>query len=173
MIKKTCVWSSSAVPKALHLKPPSKSRPPTAQDLNPFRSAEDSSFLTLRRPGAPAPFRPDVSVSEARAGVDFRNTALLRHFVSDSGRLRPRWQTRLPRGLQRRVAKAVKLSRQMALMPFEMVVGDGEPDARSKMMEYEAARRSHRRGGGGRGGGGRGGGRGGGGGGERGARRQG
>lgn len=98
----------------------------------------------MRRPGAPPPYRISVSMDEAREGVDFRNTALLRHFVSDSGRLRPRRETKLPRSLQRRVAKAVKLSRQMALMPFEMVVGDAEPDARSRMLEYEAARNSYR-----------------------------
>ncbi|GBF93198.1 30S ribosomal protein S18 [Raphidocelis subcapitata] len=98
-------------------------------------------FIPMRRPGAPPPHRPGATAEEVREGLDFRNTALLRHFVSDSGRLRPRRQTRLPRGLQRRVAKAVKLARQMALMPFEMVVGDAEADARSRMAEYEAARR--------------------------------
>jgi len=127
----------------------------------------------MHRPGAPPPFRPEVSVEEARAGVDFRNTTLLRHFVSESGRLRPRRQTRLPKGLQRKVAKAVKLAREMALLPYEMVVGDGDVDARSRMLEYEAARSSHRlgagiRGRGGAGGGGRGGGGGGRGGGGRG-----
>lgn len=127
----------------------------------------------MRRPGAPPPFRPQVSKAQAAAGIDFRDTKLLRNFVSDSGRLRPRRETRLPRGLQRRAAKAVKLARQMALLPFEMAVGDAPPDARARMMEYEAARSSHRRGRGGGGGGesgGGGGGRGGSGG-ERGATR--
>jgi ribosomal protein S18 len=136
----------------------------------------------MRRPGASPPHRLEVSVAEVRAGLDFRNTELLRHLVSESGRLRPRRETRLPRGLQRRGAKAVKLARMMALMPFEMVVGDGGGgDTRRRMLEYEAARRSHKlaAGLGGRGGGGgahgsggfgaRGGGRGGGGG-ERGGR---
>ncbi|KAI8470618.1 MAG: hypothetical protein J3K34DRAFT_458747 [Monoraphidium minutum] len=124
------------------------------EDLNPYGGPDDGSlFIPLRRPGASPLFRPEVTAADVKRDLDFRNTALLRHFVSDSGRLRPRRQTRLPRALQKRAAKAVKLARQMALMPFEMVVGDGEPDARSRMLEYEAARSSHR-GGGRRGGGG-------------------
>lgn len=120
------------------------------EDLNPFGLGEGGGFLMpSRRPGAQARYRMELSVSEARTGIDFRNAEVLRHFVSDSGRLRPRRETRMPRGLQRRAAKAVKLARQMALMPFEMVVGDAKADARSRMTEYETARRSHRRGGGG------------------------
>jgi ribosomal protein S18 len=86
--------------------------------------------------------RRDRWLDDLRGQVDFRNTALLRQFVSDSGRLKPRCDTGLPRPLQRRVARAVKMSRQMALLPFEMVVGDAPSDQRARMLEFEAAKRS-------------------------------
>ena len=114
--------------------------------------AADALRISLRRPNAPPPFRPDFTPDEVRAALDFRNTALLRQLVTESGRMRPQRQTRLPRLLQVKAARAVKLARQMALLPFEMVVGAGAPDARARMAEYEAARRGGSGGGGGGGG---------------------
>lgn len=40
-------------------------------------------------------------------------------FVTDVGKLIPRRHTRLPAKLQRRVARAVKTARAMAVMPYE------------------------------------------------------
>lgn len=58
------------------------------------------------------------------------------------GRIKPRRQTRLKPRLQSRVARTVKLARQMALIPYEMRVGEGgEGDTWRRMREFRAAQR--------------------------------
>jgi len=44
--------------------------------------------------------------------------------VTAAGRLKSMRHTQLPPVLQRRAARAVKLARQMALMPYELKLGD-------------------------------------------------
>jgi hypothetical protein len=46
--------------------------------------------------------------------------------------------------LQAKVAKTVKLARQMALLPYDMRLGDGsgEGDMWRRMRQYEAAQRA-------------------------------
>lgn len=48
--------------------------------------------------------------------LDYRNTNLLRQFVTDHGRILPRKYTGLPAHYQRRMSRAVKRARQMLLM---------------------------------------------------------
>ena len=50
--------------------------------------------------------------------IDFKDTALLRRFVSDRGKLRARRVTGTCAQHQRDVATAVKNAREMALMPY-------------------------------------------------------
>jgi ribosomal protein S18 len=52
------------------------------------------------------------------AYVDFKDTALLRRFVSDRGKIRARRVTGTCSQHPRDVAAAVKNAREMALLPF-------------------------------------------------------
>ena len=48
--------------------------------------------------------------------LDFKNTTLLRQFVTDQGRILPRKYTGLPAHYQRRLNRAIKRARQMLLV---------------------------------------------------------
>jgi small subunit ribosomal protein S18 len=50
--------------------------------------------------------------------VDWKDTALLRTFVSDRGKIRARRVTGLTPQQQRRVAVAIRNAREMALLPY-------------------------------------------------------
>ncbi|MGW5634045.1 30S ribosomal protein S18 [Streptomyces sp. NPDC003832] len=56
-----------------------------------------------------------------RAGVeyiDYKDTELLRQFVSDRGKIRGRRVTRVSAQQQRQLARAIKNAREMALLPY-------------------------------------------------------
>ena len=50
--------------------------------------------------------------------VDYKDTALLRKFISDRGKIRARRVTGVSVQEQRKIAKAVKNAREMALLPY-------------------------------------------------------
>ena len=50
--------------------------------------------------------------------VDYKESALLRKFVSSQFKIRPNFGTQLCPKHQRKVANAIKLARFMALMPY-------------------------------------------------------
>ena len=50
--------------------------------------------------------------------VDYKDTALLRRFISDRGKIRARRVTGTCSQHQRDVASAVKSAREMALLPY-------------------------------------------------------
>jgi small subunit ribosomal protein S18 len=50
--------------------------------------------------------------------VDYKDTATLRVFISDRGKIRSRQVTGLSVQQQRQVATAVKTAREMALLPY-------------------------------------------------------
>ena len=50
--------------------------------------------------------------------VDYKDTALLRKFISDRGKTRARRVTGVTVQQQREIAKAVKNAREMALLPY-------------------------------------------------------
>jgi small subunit ribosomal protein S18 len=50
--------------------------------------------------------------------VDYKDTALLRQFLSDRGKIRSRSITRLDPQQQRQVATAIRNAREMALLPY-------------------------------------------------------
>ncbi|MFF5158143.1 30S ribosomal protein S18 [Streptomyces sp. NPDC000348] len=50
--------------------------------------------------------------------VDYKNTDLLRRFISDRGKIRSRRVTHVTRRQQRQIARAVKNAREMALLPY-------------------------------------------------------
>ncbi|KEI43398.1 30S ribosomal protein S18 [Saccharopolyspora rectivirgula] len=54
--------------------------------------------------------------------VDWKDTPLLRKFISDRGKIRSRRVTGLTRQQQRQVAQAIKNAREMALLPYPQPV---------------------------------------------------
>lgn len=60
--------------------------------------------------------RPKPKIDFTPDALDFKNTNLLRQYVTDQGRILPRKYTGLPAHYQRRLTKAIKRARQMLLM---------------------------------------------------------
>ncbi|NUS72915.1 MAG: 30S ribosomal protein S18 [Corynebacteriales bacterium] len=50
--------------------------------------------------------------------VDYKDTALLRKFISDRGKIRARRVTGVSREQQGKIAKAIKNAREMGLLPY-------------------------------------------------------
>jgi small subunit ribosomal protein S18 len=61
--------------------------------------------------------RVNILKREGVSEVDWKDTALLRKFVSDRGKIRSRRVTGLTPQEQRQVATAIKNAREMALLP--------------------------------------------------------
>ena len=64
--------------------------------------------------------------------IDYKDTKLLRKFVTDRGKIKPRRVTGLCAQHQKDVANAVKRARQMALMPFAVTVISKRGDRRRR-----------------------------------------
>lgn len=65
--------------------------------------------------------KPKKSNPLTAAGVtqiDYKDVALLRKFISDRGKIRARRVTGVSVQEQRRIAKAIKNAREMALLPY-------------------------------------------------------
>lgn len=60
--------------------------------------------------------RPKPKIDFTADALEYKNTNLLRQFVTDQGRILPRKYTGLPAHYQRRLNRAVKRARQMLLM---------------------------------------------------------
>jgi small subunit ribosomal protein S18 len=86
---------------------PRKTRP-DRQDKRGGRSRP--SFAEMRTP------RPKPKIDFTVDALDFKNTNLLKQFVTDQGRILPRKYTGLPAHYQRRLNRAIKRARQMLLM---------------------------------------------------------
>lgn len=86
---------------------PRKTRP----DKPNKRGARGRSSLSEVRTPRPKP-KIDFTVE----ALDFKNTNLLKQFVTDQGRILPRKYTGLPAHYQRRLNRAIKRARQMLLM---------------------------------------------------------
>jgi small subunit ribosomal protein S18 len=50
--------------------------------------------------------------------IDYKDTDLLRKFISDRGKIRSRKVTRLTVQQQKAMARAIKNAREMALLPY-------------------------------------------------------
>ncbi|MDQ0789994.1 30S ribosomal protein S18 [Streptomyces sp. B3I8] len=75
----------------------------------------------MPRTGKPAPARKNRPNPLDVAGItyiDYKDTDLLRKFLSDRGKVRSRRVTRVSRQQQRRLAAAIKNAREMALLPY-------------------------------------------------------
>ncbi|MFJ6381222.1 30S ribosomal protein S18 [Kitasatospora sp. NPDC092039] len=68
--------------------------------------------------GRPTRPRPNPLVEAGITSIDYKDTDLLRGFVSDRGRIRGRRVTRLTVRQQRAMARAVENAREMALLPY-------------------------------------------------------
>ncbi|MGQ4433280.1 30S ribosomal protein S18 [Streptomyces sp. SAS_260] len=66
----------------------------------------------------PAKSRRNPLAAAGVTYVDYKDTALLRAFVSDRGRIRSRRVTGVSARQQRQLAIAIKNAREMALLPY-------------------------------------------------------
>ncbi|WP_415948421.1 30S ribosomal protein S18 [Streptomyces sp. KLOTTS4A1] len=62
--------------------------------------------------------RPNPLDQAGITSIDYKDTDLLRSFVSDRGKIRSRRVTRVTARQQRQLARAVKNAREMALIPY-------------------------------------------------------
>ncbi|GED85639.1 30S ribosomal protein S18 [Streptomyces sp. NPDC088353] len=66
----------------------------------------------------PAKDRPNPLEQAGISYIDYKDTDLLRRFVSDRGKIRSRRVTRVTAQQQRLLARAIKNAREMALLPY-------------------------------------------------------
>ncbi|MDH6568724.1 small subunit ribosomal protein S18 [Streptomyces sp. SAI-117] len=66
----------------------------------------------------PAKNRPNPLDAAGITYIDYKDTDLLRKFISDRGKIRSRRVTRVSAQQQRQLARAVKNAREMALLPY-------------------------------------------------------
>ncbi|MGW1200475.1 30S ribosomal protein S18 [Streptomyces sp. NPDC002536] len=59
--------------------------------------------------------------------VDYKDTDLLRKFISDRGKIRSRRVTHVTVQQQRQLSRAIKNAREMALLPYSSAVSAGRP----------------------------------------------
>ncbi|MEU9605394.1 30S ribosomal protein S18 [Streptomyces sp. NPDC048057] len=69
-------------------------------------------------PRKPAATRPNPLDAAGITYVDYKDTDLLRRFISDRGKIRSRRVTRVTVQQQRAIAAAIKNAREMALLPY-------------------------------------------------------
>ncbi|MFD3736170.1 30S ribosomal protein S18 [Streptomyces sp. NPDC058632] len=66
----------------------------------------------------PVKSRPNPLDAAGITYIDYKDTDLLRRFVSDRGKIRSRRVTRVTAQQQRKLAAAIKNAREMALLPY-------------------------------------------------------
>ncbi|MFC8915429.1 30S ribosomal protein S18 [Streptomyces sp. WAC05374] len=66
----------------------------------------------------PARSRPNPLERDGITYIDYKDTDLLRRFISDRGKIRSRRVTRVSAQQQRQLARAIKNAREMALLPY-------------------------------------------------------
>ncbi|MEV6433780.1 30S ribosomal protein S18 [Streptomyces anulatus] len=69
-------------------------------------------------PRKPLKNRPNPLDAARITYIDYKDTDLLRRFISDRGKIRSRRVTRISAQQQRRVAAAIKNAREMTLLPY-------------------------------------------------------
>ncbi|GAA4907086.1 30S ribosomal protein S18 [Streptomyces coeruleoprunus] len=76
--------------------------------------------MSPRRSGdrKPAKSRPNPLDKAGITYIDYKDTDLLRKFISDRGKIRSRRVTRVSAQQQRQLARAIKNAREMALLPY-------------------------------------------------------
>ncbi|MCZ1001268.1 30S ribosomal protein S18 [Streptomyces mirabilis] len=66
----------------------------------------------------PTKSRPNPLDRDGITYIDYKDTDLLRKFISDRGKIRSRRVTRVTARQQRMLARAIKNAREMALLPY-------------------------------------------------------
>ncbi|MFI6441453.1 30S ribosomal protein S18 [Streptomyces sp. NPDC050759] len=66
----------------------------------------------------PVKNRPNPLDAAKVTYIDYKDTDLLRKFISDRGKIRSRRVTRVSAQQQRLLARAIKNAREMALLPY-------------------------------------------------------
>ncbi|MFH9241496.1 30S ribosomal protein S18 [Streptomyces anulatus] len=69
-------------------------------------------------PRKPLKNRPNPLDAARITYIDYKDTDLLRRFISDRGKIRSRRVTRISAQQQRQVAAAIKNAREIALLPY-------------------------------------------------------
>ncbi|GHE24685.1 30S ribosomal protein S18 [Streptomyces hydrogenans] len=69
-------------------------------------------------PRKPAKARPNPLGAAGITHIDYKDTDLLRRFLSDRGKIRSRRVTHVTTQQQRALATAIKNAREMALLPY-------------------------------------------------------
>ncbi|AZM87936.1 MULTISPECIES: 30S ribosomal protein S18 [Streptomyces] len=69
-------------------------------------------------PRKPVKSRPNPLDVAGITSIDYKDTDLLRRFISDRGKIRSRRVTRVTAQQQRALATAIKNAREMALLPY-------------------------------------------------------
>ena len=64
--------------------------------------------------------------------IDYKDTAMLRKFVTDRGKIKPRRVTGACVQHQRDIATAIKNAREMGLMPYVVAAVSGRGDRRNR-----------------------------------------
>lgn len=64
--------------------------------------------------------------TDKNATIDYKQTEVLRRFITDDGKIRPRRQTGVCAKHQRALAVAIKRARHLALLPFSFTGEVGE-----------------------------------------------
>lgn len=62
--------------------------------------------------------------------VDYKDTAMLRKYMTDRGKIKPRRVTGACRQHQHEMAMAIKRAREMALVPYTVAVVSGNRERR-------------------------------------------
>lgn len=75
-------------------------------------------MATRRGERKPPAARPNPLDRDRVTSIDYKDTDLLRKFISDRGKIRSRRVTRVSARQQRRLARAIKNAREMALLPY-------------------------------------------------------
>ncbi|NBE51254.1 30S ribosomal protein S18 [Streptomyces boluensis] len=81
-------------------------------------TSKPSSGNPAGRYGKPVKSRPNPLDEADITYIDYKDTDLLRRFLSDRGKIRSRRVTRVSAQQQRRLARAIKNAREMGLLPY-------------------------------------------------------
>lgn len=73
-----------------------------------------------------------VFCKDESMAIDYKDTNLLRKYMTERGKIKPRRITGACTQHQRDIAMAIKRSREMALVPYAVTVLSGRNDRRSR-----------------------------------------
>ena len=82
----------------------------------PRKTHTDKPDRKGRRSSEQRTSRPKPKIDFTVDALDYKNTNLLKQFVTDAGRILPRKYTGLPAQFQRQLTRSIKRARQMLLM---------------------------------------------------------